>query len=117
VQTKAQQLCDWYDICDEHDLVSNSGVCALIGEQQIAIFTVDWQERRQLYALSNGDPVGKANVMYRGIIGSVDAKPVVASPLYKEHYCLATGQCLENEDLALQVFAVELNAGKVRVAL
>ncbi len=117
MQAKAQQLPIWYDICDEQDLISNSGVCALLDQQQVAIFTLDWQGTRQLYALSNYDPVGKANVIYRGIVGSVNGQPVVASPLYKEHYSLATGQCLENDALSLPTFEVELKAGKVRIAL
>ena len=39
-----------------------------------------------LYAIGNYDPAGDANVLSRGIIGSVNGQTVVASPLYKHHF-------------------------------
>ena len=67
------------------------------------------------FALNNYDPIGKANVLSRGIIGSLSGEPVVASPLYKEHYSLKTGQCLEDESVAVDVFAVRLNNHRVEI--
>jgi len=29
-------------------------------------------------------------------------------PLYKQHYDLTTGQCLENEDVTVPTYAIEL---------
>lgn len=107
----------WHDICAESELVDNSGICALIEDQQIAIFTLVTQGSRQLYAVSNWDPIGKANVIYRGIIGSVGETPVVASPLYKEHYSLETGLCIEKDEVSLQTFEIQLRDGRILVAV
>lgn len=117
MQAQAALVPRWHDICAESELVENSGICALVEDQQIAIFTVITQESRQLYAVSNWDPIGKANVIYRGIIGSVGDATVVASPLYKEHYCLETGRCIEKDEVSLLTFGIQLRDGRILVAV
>ena len=62
----------------------------------------------RIYAISNYDPIGEAYVLSRGIIGSSGDATVVASPLYKQHFDLETGQCIEQEDVAVDVFDVQL---------
>ena len=99
-------------LCGVDDLVANSGVCVLAGNRQIALFYLPDQQP-SVYAVSNWDPIGKANVMSRGVVGSVGESLVVASPLYKQHFDLVTGQCLEDESQSLDAFAVELSDGKV----
>ncbi|WP_211481008.1 nitrite reductase small subunit NirD [Alteromonas confluentis] len=117
MQATAEMTQQWHDICEESDLVKNSGVCALIDEQQVAIFTLKNKDGITVYAVSNWDPIGKANVMYRGIVGSLGGEPVVASPLYKEHYSLVTGRCLENDEVSLSAYDVRIDDGRVLVAL
>ena len=58
----------------------------------------------QVFAVSNFDPFGKANVLSRGIIGSIGEQLVVASPLYKQHFDLQTGACLEDDSVSLKTF-------------
>lgn len=98
-------------ICDKSDLVANSGVCALVNGEQVAIFYLPTTEK-QVYAISNWDPVGKANVLSRGIVGDLKGQIVVASPLYKQHFDLETGICLE-EDAPVKVYSVSLQNDKV----
>lgn len=107
----------WHDVCDETDLVANSGVCALIDDQQVAIFSFYNKGERFIYAISNYDPVGKANVLYRGLLGSLKDEPVVASPLYKEHYSLESGKCFERDDVSVMVYPVKLEGTRVHVAI
>ncbi|NVK57226.1 MAG: nitrite reductase small subunit NirD [Alteromonadaceae bacterium] len=107
----------WHDVCHIDDLVTNSGVCALVEGQQIAIFNIVQGGDKQYFAISNWDPVGHANVLYRGIVGTLQDKVVVASPLYKEHYELATGKCLEREDVSVQPFAVRIEQDRVLIEL
>ncbi|TNF02367.1 MAG: nitrite reductase small subunit NirD [Gammaproteobacteria bacterium] len=94
-------------ICQREDLIPNSGICALVNGQQVAVFYLP-EETPQVYAIGNWDPIGKANVLSRGIVGDVQGRIVVASPLYKQHFDLVTGECLENEDTPVPVFSVEL---------
>ncbi len=104
---------EWLEICALDDLTPNTGAGALLGEQQIAIFRVANEKR--VYALSNQDPFSKAFVMARGIIGDVQGERVVASPIYKQHFSLATGRCLEDKDQKLLVFPTKIENGRVFV--
>lgn len=103
----------WVEVCSKSDLVPNSGICALINQQQVALL----YSRRldEVFAIGNYDPIGKANVMSRGIIGSLGDAIVVASPLYKQHYDLRTGECLENPEKKVSVFPVRVTGDKVEV--
>ncbi len=103
----------WVEVCAKADLPPNSGLCALINQQQVAIFyskTLD-----EVFAIGNYDPIGKANVLSRGIIGSLGDQTVVASPLYKQHYDLRTGKCLESPEHFVPVFAVTIEDEIVKV--
>lgn len=103
----------WQTICSADDIAPDSGVCALFDGEQVAIFKI--RLNNQLYAISNYDPIGQANVLSRGIVGSIDGQLVVASPLYKQHYNLETGQCLE-EDVSVTSFKVRVENGKVQIS-
>lgn len=100
----------WLTICKTSDLIKDSGICALIEqkfeEKQVAIFHLPNTEK-QVYAVGNYDPIGEANVLYRGIVGSVGDNIVVSSPLYKQHFCLTTGKCLQ-EDKSIDVFPARI---------
>ena len=102
--------------CTKSDLIAQSGVCVLIEDTQIALFYLP-QETPQVYALSNWDPIGKANVMSRGIIGDIDGELVVASPLYKQHFSLTDGLCLEDSDASLESYEVSLQGDNVLISL
>ena len=105
---------DWVEVCGLDDITPNTGVGALIEQQQIALFRVG-QEKR-VYALSNQDPFSQAFVMSRGILGDLQGERVVASPLYKQHFSLATGRCLEDKDHKLLVFPSKIENGRVFVS-
>lgn len=98
-------------------------VCvALIDGKQIAIFRT---KQNDLFALDNYDPFSQANVLSRGLIGGTTvtddtgtAKEVlyVASPIYKQRFNLATGQCLDDESVMLDAYQVVLNDNNVMIA-
>ena len=104
----------WIAVCDQSALVKNSGVCALINDEQIAIFNLHSSDQ-QLFAVSNFDPIGKANVIYRGIVGSVANEPVIASPLYKQQFSLKSGRCLQQGDTLLKTYPIRLENGFVQI--
>lgn len=111
--TLRQQL-DWIEVCHLDDIVPNTGVGALIHDQHIAIFRIGNEKR--VYALSNQDPFSQAYVMARGIVGDLQGERVVASPIYKQHFSLATGRCLEDKQQKLWVFPSKIEAGKVWIS-
>lgn len=105
----------WVAVCDESDLTPDTGLCALHNGEQVAIFKPALTE--EVFALSNFDPFGKANVMSRGIIGSVGEEIVVASPLYKQHFNLKSGECLEDESASLKTYQVRVEAGQIQLSV
>lgn len=102
-------------ICSLSDLVENSGVCALVEAEgkaeQVALFYLPKTEQK-VFALGNWDPLGNANVLSRGIVGNIGEELVVASPLYKQHFSLKTGQCLE-EEASVPVFDISIDGESV----
>ena len=106
-------MSDWIAVCNEVDLIPGAGVCALLEEEQVAIFKM--RKDSSVYAISNYDPIGKANVLSRGITGSIGDDVVVASPLYKQHFNLATGACLEDTEHSVKIFPVRVAAGKIQL--
>jgi len=109
----------FFEICSLDDLVENSGVCVLVEDQQVALFWLRHEESHgpgELFAIGNFDPLGGANVLSRGILGSIGDKLVVASPLYKQHFCLRSGQCLQDASVSVPVYPVMLAQHKVLIS-
>ncbi|MDD5461318.1 MAG: nitrite reductase small subunit NirD [Methylococcales bacterium] len=108
-------MAQWIKACNIDDLQPDSGVCALVAGRQVAIFYMP--KESTVYALSNYDPFGKANVLSRGLIGDIKGQPVVASPLYKQHFNLQTGVCLEDESVKIPAYAIRIENGSVQVSI
>ena len=104
---------NWETICATKDINLNTGVCALHNGEQVAIFRVGDDE--QLFAVQNYCPFGEANVLSRGLVGDVDGQIVLASPLYKQQFCLESGKCLEDESVILQTYMVRQYKGQVQL--
>jgi NAD(P)H-dependent nitrite reductase large subunit/NAD(P)H-dependent nitrite reductase small subunit len=98
-------------VCELDEILDCAGVCALIDGRQIAVFRV----ANAVYALSNHDPASEANVLSRGIVGDLKGELVVASPIFKHHYSLMTGQCQEDTSLYVDVFPARVVNGHVMV--
>lgn len=110
----------WQPICQRSDLVANSGVCALMGDassdrKSIALFFIPGAEP-QLYAIDNRDPFSNAGVIARGIVAEVDGQLTVASPLYKQHFRLGDGVCLEDETVKLDTYPIAFDGDTVLIS-
>ncbi len=99
----------WYAVCDLEDILPDAGVCADVAGRQIAVFRVD----DVIYALDNFDPASGANVLSRGLIGDLGGELVVASPIYKHHYSLTTGRCLEEPNYSVGTYPARLDGKTV----
>jgi len=108
-------MSNWIDICEHRQLLPDTGICALVNNQQVAIFLE--RKSNALYAIGNYDPIGKANVLSRGLLGDKGGTLVVASPLYKQHFDLQTGRCLEEEEVSVPVYRVREHEGKVQIGI
>ncbi|MBG6239903.1 nitrite reductase (NADH) small subunit [Mycetocola sp. CAN_C7] len=104
----------WESVCAVDELEPSWGEVALLKAQQIALFLLSPFE---VYAVSHRDPHTEAHVMARGIVGSKGDRPTVASPLHKEVYDLATGECFSNPDFVLQTYRTRIVGGMIEVEL
>ncbi len=110
-QEHSEQQGQWQMICKLSDIAPDTGVCAWHKGEQVALFRIGNSE--QVLAIGNFDPIGGANVLSRGIVGSVGDRLVVASPLYKQHYDLHTGECLEDATVQVNTWPVSIEQGNV----
>jgi NAD(P)H-dependent nitrite reductase small subunit len=101
----------WRFICELDDILHDAGVAALVDGKQIAIFRVG----DSVHALGNFDPHSDANVLSRGLVGDIQSEPVVASPIYKHHFSLITGRCIEDADMSVPVYPARVTDGRVWV--
>lgn len=105
-------------LCHVNDLVADSGICALLPDgSQVALFYLPDQEENRIFALGNWDPIGKANVLSRGIVGDIGNTLVVASPLYKQHFRLQDGRCVEDETVSVPVYSVQIDGDQVLIQI
>ena len=101
----------WHDVCALEELVEGGGVAALAGGRQVALFLV----HGRVYALDNFDPASRANVLSRGLTGNLQGERVVASPIYKNHYVLASGRCIEDPTFNVTAYPTRVDEGRVLV--
>ena len=99
-------------VCPLEDIVPNTGVAALVDGEQVAVFRLDDDS---VHAVGNRDPFSRANVLSRGIVGDLKGELVVASPVYKQHFNLRTGRCVEDASARIPVYAARVEDGWVVV--
>ncbi|MFI0709757.1 nitrite reductase small subunit NirD [Streptomyces inhibens] len=94
----------WLAVCAPGDLTPGRGVAALLPDgTQVALF-IDRGGR--MYAIGNRDPFTGAQVLSRGLTGSAAGRPFVASPLLKQRFDLATGDCLDDPSVTVPTYRV-----------
>ncbi|WP_327314912.1 nitrite reductase small subunit NirD [Streptomyces sp. NBC_01235] len=95
---------DWFTVCDLAQLLPGRGVAALLPDgRQVALFR---DRAGELYAVDNRDPFGGAAVLSRGLTGTHQGRPFVASPLLKQRFDLRSGECLDDETVRIATYEV-----------
>ena len=107
---------NWVAICRLNDIVPDTGVCALLGGRHVAVFRVG-DASPKIFAIDNVDPNAGASVLSRGLVGSIGERIVVASPIYKQHFDLASGECIEAPEHSVATWPARVFADMVWVAL
>ncbi len=104
----------WATVCELSQLEPLWAEAALVDGEQLAMVRMP---NGTVYAVSNQDPATGSFVMCRGIVGSRGDRDTLTSPLHKQVYDLATGECFTNPDLTLRGFEVRVDSGVVQVRL
>ncbi|MFC4526302.1 nitrite reductase small subunit NirD [Dyella halodurans] len=102
----------WTPVCRIDEIVPDTGVCALVDSEQVAIFRL---RDDALFAIDNVDPDSGAAVLSRGLVGSLGEQIVVASPIHKQHFDLRTGACLEVPHYSVHAWEVRRDGDVVLV--
>lgn len=105
----------WIKVCALESVFPSTGVCALVGDKQVAIFRP--YDDEQLFAVNNMDPFARSNVLSRGLICEHQEQLWVASPLKKQRFSLVDGQCLENPEVSIETYKVRVTDGQIEVQL
>jgi nitrite reductase (NADH) small subunit len=107
-------MSQWITVCPIADILPGTGVCALIGNQHVAVFRP--YDDEQVFAISNIDPFAQASVLSRGLIAEHQGELWVASPLKKQHFRLHDGHCMEDAERSVAHFTSRVVDGVVQVA-
>jgi len=105
----------WLPVCAVADLEVERGRAALVEGTQVALFLL---HDGRVHAVSNLDPYSGAHVISRGIVGTREDVPTVASPMYKQVFDLRTGACLDTQGKdpkALRVWPVAVENDTVLI--
>ncbi|MGY0062020.1 nitrite reductase small subunit NirD [Streptomyces sp. LZ34] len=111
IDVRVELLIDqrWFAVCDLSDLTPGRGVAALLPDgTQVAVFL---DRAGRPYAIDNRDPFTGAYVLSRGLLGSVQGRSFVASPLLKQRFDLETGRCLDDGGVVVQAYAARTDDG------
>lgn len=106
----------WDAVCTVDDLVPESGIAVWTEDGPVAVFYLP-HRLPALFAIGHTDPFSGANVLARGITGDLKGEPVVASPLYKQHFSLRTGICLEEDSVRVRTYPVLLDGERIRLEI
>jgi nitrite reductase (NADH) small subunit len=107
----------WVAICELDEILPNMGRCALYNDKQIAIFRIlNSAGTEEFFAIDNYCPFSNANTLSRGITGNISDKTVIASPLYKQHFDLSTGVCIEDDSVKVSTYPVRLFGTTIQLA-
>ena len=82
-------MSQWISVCNLDDLIPGTGVCALVCDQQVAIFRPD----------------------------NIEQLLWIASPLKKQRFSLVDGHCLEQPDIKITCYQIQVHQGQVQVRL
>ena len=97
-------MSQWKDICKIDDILPETGVCALLGDEQVAIFRPYHSD--QVFAISNID--GEVSTAIRNALW-------VASPLKKQRFRLSDGLCMEDEQFSVKHYEARVKDGVVQL--
>lgn len=120
---KSTKEIDWLTVCNITDIAKNTGVCAEFNGKQVAIFHIqaasasknENSKKSEVKAICNLDPFAQANVLSRGLITEKDSLFYVASPLLKQEFCLNTGQCQQDESVAIPTYKARIDGDLVQL--
>lgn len=116
VPATVPDLATWVRVCALDALVPDRGAAALVDGRQVALFRLAGDADATVRAVGHRDPYSGANVMARGLVGSVGDVPVVVSPMHKQRFRFDDGRALDDPSVTVGVWATRVVGRTVEVA-
>ncbi|WP_243842960.1 nitrite reductase small subunit NirD [Mumia sp. ZJ430] len=110
-----REVATWVRVCALDALFPDRGAAALVDGRQVALFRLAG-EPDVVRAIGHRDPYSGANVMARGLVGTVGDVPVVVSPMHKQRFRFDDGTAVEDPAVSVGVWATRVVDGVVEVA-
>ncbi|MGH1564819.1 nitrite reductase small subunit NirD [Mumia sp. DW29H23] len=105
----------WVRVCAFDALFPDRGAAALVGGRQVALFRLAG-DADTVHAIGHRDPYSGANVMARGLVGTVGDVAVVVSPMHKQRFRFQDGAAVDDPSVTVGVWATRVVDGAVEVA-
>ena len=99
-------------VCALDDIVPNAGVCALVDGEQVAVFRLDDDS---VYAVGNRDPFSRRQRAVARHRRRPEGRAGRRLPVYKQHFELLTGRCVEDAAVRIPVYRARVEDGFVVV--
>jgi NAD(P)H-dependent nitrite reductase small subunit len=106
----------WQSVCSVDDLIPYSGIAIKLDNTQVAIFYLPHLSP-SVYAIANYDPFSNANVLARGLVGDFKGEICVVAPLYKQHFSLVTGICLDDDAVSVPTWECKVKNNQVALCV
>ncbi|WP_262848816.1 nitrite reductase small subunit NirD [Mumia quercus] len=106
----------WVRVCAVDALFPDRGAAALVDGRQVALFRLAGDAPTTVRAIGHRDPYSGANVMARGLVGTVGDVPVVVSPMHKQRFRFDDGCAIDEPGVSVGVWATRVLDGVVEVA-
>lgn len=105
-------MSQWKDICKIDDILPETGVCALLGDEQVAIFRPYHSD--QVFAISNIDLFRVQRAVTRTDCGT-PWRAVGRQPAEKQRFRLSDGLCMEDEQFSVKHYEARVKDGVVQL--
>jgi nitrite reductase (NADH) large subunit len=105
----------WVCFGEATAIPENGGETLKYGRHQIAVF--NFTDSGKWLACQNLCPHKREMVLSRGLLGDVDGLPKIVCPMHKRAFSLETGEGLNDPELSISTFAVEIREGRIFIDL
>lgn len=105
----------WVCFGEAAAIPADGGATLKYGRHQIAIF--NFAKMDKWFACQNLCPHKREMVMSRGLLGDMDGLPKVVCPMHKRAFSLETGEGLNDPELNISTFPVEIREGRIFIDL
>jgi len=105
----------WVCFGEASAVPADGGETLKYGRHQLAVF--NFAKLGKWFACQNLCPHKREMVLARGLLGDVAGLPKVVCPMHKRAFSLETGEGLNDPELSILTFPVEIREGKIYIEL